>query len=111
MLRLLHTMRDQGCPVSALYPFRPSFYGRFGFVGLPRVRRATVAPEGVSHLARVELHGPDPYTLTGRLRAWAATHAAGGGLRASGALGPVDAFGLQALQAGATTAGLERINR
>ena len=55
--RLLHQMRDQGCAVSALYPFRPSFYGRFGFVGLPRVRRATFAPEGVSHLQRIELPG------------------------------------------------------
>ncbi|AGZ45063.1 GNAT family N-acetyltransferase [Actinoplanes friuliensis] len=55
--RLLHQMRDQGCTVSALYPFRPSFYGRFGFVGLPRVRTATFAPEGLSHLLRADLPG------------------------------------------------------
>lgn len=55
--RLLHQMRDQGCAVSALYPFRPSFYGRFGYIGLPRVRRATFAPEGVAHLMRAELPG------------------------------------------------------
>ena len=55
--RLLHQMRDQGCTVSALYPFRPSFYGRFGFVGLPRVRTATFAPEGLSHLLRADLGG------------------------------------------------------
>lgn len=55
--RLLRQMRDQGCSVSALYPFRPSFYGRFGFVGLPRIRRAYFAPEGIAHLHRVELPG------------------------------------------------------
>jgi short subunit dehydrogenase-like uncharacterized protein len=59
-------------------------------------------------VARVQLQGPDPYTLTARLLAWAATHAARGGLEGTGALGPVDAFGLAALQAGAATAGLER---
>ena len=55
--RLLHQMRDQGSVVSTLYPFRPSFYGRFGYVGLPRVRRAFFAPQGVSHLTRAELPG------------------------------------------------------
>jgi short subunit dehydrogenase-like uncharacterized protein len=59
-------------------------------------------------VARVRLQGPDPYTLTARLLAWAATHAATGGLQGTGALGPVDAFGLATLQAGAATIGLER---
>lgn len=55
--RLLRQMRDDGCAVSALYPFRSSFYGRFGFVGLPRARQVTFAPAGVSHLQRIELPG------------------------------------------------------
>jgi short subunit dehydrogenase-like uncharacterized protein len=59
-------------------------------------------------LAQVRLRGPDPYTLTARLLAWGARRAAGHGLAATGALGPVDAFGLEALQAGAAEAGLER---
>jgi short subunit dehydrogenase-like uncharacterized protein len=59
-------------------------------------------------VARVQLRGPDPYTLTARLLAWGAIQAAAGGLRGTGALGPVDAFGLDALQAGAATTGLER---
>ena len=59
-------------------------------------------------VARVQLQGPDPYTLTARLLAWAATHAASNGLKGTGALGPVDAFGLATLQTGATTAGLDR---
>jgi predicted N-acetyltransferase YhbS len=55
--RLLRQMRDQGCAVSGLYPFRPSFYGRLGFVGLPRVRHASFAPQGLAHLLRAELPG------------------------------------------------------
>jgi predicted acetyltransferase len=57
MWRLLRQMRAEGCAVSALYPFRPSFYARFGFVGIPRRRTATFAPEGLGHLAQVELPG------------------------------------------------------
>jgi short subunit dehydrogenase-like uncharacterized protein len=60
-------------------------------------------------LARVGLRGPDPYTLTARLLAWGARRAAGHGLAGTGALGPVDAFGLEALKAGAAEAGLERV--
>jgi short subunit dehydrogenase-like uncharacterized protein len=61
-------------------------------------------------LAQVRLRGPDPYTLTARLLAWGARRAAGPGLASTGALGPVDAFGLEALQAGAAEAGLERFD-
>ncbi|MGY1635339.1 saccharopine dehydrogenase family protein [Geodermatophilus sp. SYSU D00742] len=59
-------------------------------------------------LGRVELAGPEPYGLTAELLAWGATHAAEHGLRGVGALGPVQAFGLDALTAGATAAGLHR---
>ena len=55
--RLLRQMLDEGCAVSALYPFRPSFYARFGYVGIPRLRTAAFAPEGLSHLMRAELPG------------------------------------------------------
>jgi predicted N-acetyltransferase YhbS len=55
--RLLRQMRDGGHPLSALYPFRPSFYQRFGYVGLPRPRQAAFAPAGLSHLVRSELPG------------------------------------------------------
>jgi hypothetical protein len=67
---------------------------------------AVAADDQGQELARVQLQGPDPYTLTARLLAWAATQAATHGLRGTGALGPVDAFGLDTLQAGAATAGL-----
>ncbi|GAA2605748.1 GNAT family N-acetyltransferase [Paractinoplanes durhamensis] len=55
--RLLRQVREEGCAVSALYPFRPSFYAKFGFVGIPRHRTAVFAPEGLGHLLRAELPG------------------------------------------------------
>jgi predicted N-acetyltransferase YhbS len=55
--RLLRQMRDEGCAVSVLYPFRAGFYARFGFVGIPRHRTASFAPEGLDHLLRAELSG------------------------------------------------------
>lgn len=57
MTELLRRARAAEQPVSALYPFRPSFYARLGFVGIPRVRKATFAPQGLGHLIRAELPG------------------------------------------------------
>jgi short subunit dehydrogenase-like uncharacterized protein len=71
---------------------------------------AAAADDAGRELATVRLHGPDPYTLTARLLAWGAARAASHGLAGTGALGPVDAFGLAALQAGAAAAGLERVD-
>jgi hypothetical protein len=59
-------------------------------------------------LAQVHLRGPDPYTLTASLLAWGAQRAANSGVLSTGALGPIDAFGLEALRKAATAAGLER---
>ena len=47
---------------------------------------------------RVELAGPNGYTLTGDLLAWAARSLASGAVSRAGALGPVDAFGLPTLR-------------
>jgi short subunit dehydrogenase-like uncharacterized protein len=69
---------------------------------------AVAAGPGGEPLAEVRLRGPDPYTLTARLLAWGARRAATAGLDGTGALGPVAAFGLDALQAGSRAAGLER---
>jgi hypothetical protein len=52
--------------------------------------------------------GVDGYAFTGRVLAWGAQLAAEGGLQGTGALGPVDAFGLVALTDGCRWAGLER---
>jgi short subunit dehydrogenase-like uncharacterized protein len=58
-----------------------------------------------AQLARVELSGPEPYGLTADLIAWAARQTVEG----VGALGPVQAFGLAALEEGAQQAGLTRV--
>ncbi len=59
-------------------------------------------------LSEVRLIAGDPYRLTARLLAWGAGRAAEHGVAATGALGPVDAFGLDALEAGAAEIGLHR---
>jgi predicted acetyltransferase len=48
MWELLGDVRESGHVVSALYPFRPSFYARFGYVGLPKVRTVTLRPQELS---------------------------------------------------------------
>jgi hypothetical protein len=60
-----------------------------------------------AELARAELTGVNGYTFTGRILAWAAERAAAGGLRGTGALGPVEAFGLAELTEGCRWAGIE----
>ena len=57
-------------------------------------------------LTKVTLRGVDGYTFTGRMLAWAAERAASGGLKSTGALGPVDGFGLDELKAGVAEAGI-----
>jgi hypothetical protein len=50
--------------------------------------------------------GVDGYTFTGRMLAWGADRVAAGALKGTGALGPVDAFGLDELAAGSSEAGI-----
>jgi short subunit dehydrogenase-like uncharacterized protein len=57
-------------------------------------------------LSEVHVKGVDGYTFTGRMLAWAADRVAGGGLKGTGALGPVDAFGLDELVRGCAEAGI-----
>src|SRR5256714_14053117 len=57
LTELLGRVRDEGQPVSALYPFRPSFYERFGYAGLPKLRTATFAPADLARLLRTDLDG------------------------------------------------------
>ena len=67
-----------------------------------------IAYDAAGHeLSEVHVTGLDGYTFTGRMLAWGADRAAAGGLQATGALGPVDAFGLIALTDGCRWAGLE----
>jgi short subunit dehydrogenase-like uncharacterized protein len=60
-------------------------------------------------LAQVHVSGGEPYALTAEILAWAARHAAGEGIEGAGALGPLEAFGLRALEDGCREAGLERV--
>jgi short subunit dehydrogenase-like uncharacterized protein len=68
---------------------------------LARVRGADGAT-----LAEVRVEGGDPYDFTAAILAWGAERAATGGLEATGALGPVEAFGLIALRQGGEQAGM-----
>ncbi|MCP9624405.1 saccharopine dehydrogenase [Nocardia otitidiscaviarum] len=60
-------------------------------------------------LASVTLTGGDPYDFTAHLLAWAAHTALNDGLLTTGALGPVAAFGLDALHAAVDEAGWTRM--
>lgn len=57
LIELLGQMREAGHVLSALYPFRPSFYQRFGYVGMPKVRTVTFAPADLASLLHTELSG------------------------------------------------------
>jgi short subunit dehydrogenase-like uncharacterized protein len=62
-----------------------------------------------TELASVRLDGGNPYTFTAGFLAWAAGEAASGrGVTGSGAVGPVEAFGLERLEAGVAAAGMRR---
>ena len=65
---------------------------------------------GGSRLSEVHLSGAEPYAFTADFLAWAARRAAGAGVEGTGALGPVQAFGLEALEAGCSEAGLTRVS-
>lgn len=57
-------------------------------------------------LARVDLEGVDGYDFTANVLAWAATRAAAGQVTGTGAIGPVEAFGLDELERGCAEAGM-----
>jgi len=62
-----------------------------------------------AELARVLVEGASPYDFTAQMLAWGALRAAAAGLSGSGALGPVEAYGLDELQRGAAQAGIRRV--
>ena len=70
---------------------------------------ATAHAADGTQLAEVQLSGGSPYVFTASFLAWAARRAASGGVEGTGALGPVDAFGLDALSDGCAEAGLVRV--
>jgi uncharacterized protein YbjT (DUF2867 family) len=75
-------------------------------------RRAVLATAHDSsgrQLAEVRVEGVNGYDFTGRILAWGAETAAAGGMNGRGALGPVEAFRLDELEAGCREAGIERV--
>lgn len=64
-----------------------------------------------NELHSVLLDGPNPYDLTGKITAWAATRAADDEISGSGALGPVEAFGMQALRTACANIGLREVKQ
>jgi short subunit dehydrogenase-like uncharacterized protein len=81
------------------------------------VERATagVRVVGIAHdrqgqrLGEVHLAGAEGYEFTARVLAWGAERLATGGPRGHGALGPVEAFGIDALEGGCREAGVGRL--
>jgi short subunit dehydrogenase-like uncharacterized protein len=69
---------------------------------------AEVRDDAGKLVSRVQLDGPEAYGFTAAMLAWGATRAAELGVRGTGALGPVQAFGREALTTGAAEAGLHR---
>ncbi|HMJ35935.1 MAG TPA: saccharopine dehydrogenase NADP-binding domain-containing protein [Baekduia sp.] len=74
---------------------------------------ATVVAEaqdaGGRTLASARLEGVNGYDFTAGMLAWSAHAAATGRVHGVGALGPVEAFGLDALVEGSRSAGIERV--
>jgi short subunit dehydrogenase-like uncharacterized protein len=64
---------------------------------------------GGRRLAEVRLDGQNPYAFTSAVLAWGAERAAERGVEGTGALGPVEAFGVEALEDGCREAGLARV--
>ncbi len=64
-----------------------------------------------SLLTTVRLDGVNAYTFTADILAWGAATAAAEGVDGAGALGPVEAFGLDGLRAGVAEAGLQPAER
>ncbi|MFE2302721.1 saccharopine dehydrogenase family protein [Streptomyces sp. NPDC059445] len=67
---------------------------------------ASTGVPGSDPLAEIHLEGPNPYSLTGELIAWAAQHIATRSDVMPGVVGPTEAFGLDTLRHGCGELGL-----
>jgi short subunit dehydrogenase-like uncharacterized protein len=110
---LLGRVPGAGGAVGAiLRPLAPGSTGGPDAEARSRVGSVVVAEAfdaGGTRLAAVKLSGVNPYDFTAAVLAWGAQTAADGGLQGAGALGPVDAFGLEALVRGCAEAGIARV--
>jgi hypothetical protein len=67
--------------------------------------------DGVGRLlSTAQVEGPSPYDLTAELLAWGAAMLVTGHALGPGVLGPVDAFGFDALERGCADLGLRRVD-
>jgi predicted acetyltransferase len=57
LTRLFEAMRDDGMPLSVLYPFRESFYDRLGYATFPQSRMVTIAASALVPLLTWNLPG------------------------------------------------------
>lgn len=57
MNRSIEVMREDGQPASALYPFKESFYERFGYTGWPAARWVIVNPANLGAVLRMPKRG------------------------------------------------------
>ncbi|HEV7805799.1 MAG TPA: saccharopine dehydrogenase NADP-binding domain-containing protein [Solirubrobacteraceae bacterium] len=74
-----------------------------------RSQVVAIASDGAgAQLATVRLEGASPYDFTAGMLAWSAIRVARDGVGGSGALGPVEAFGLDELERGVADAGIAR---
>jgi len=69
---------------------------------------AVTGDAGGAKLSVAHLTGGDPYSFTAPMLAWAAGQAAAQGVQSAGALGPVEAFGLDSLETACADAGFHR---
>lgn len=69
---------------------------------------ATAKSASGAELASVVLRGPSPYPFTADILAWSAEKLSDGVAKDVGALGPVEAFGLDELESGCAAVGLSR---
>src|SRR4051812_10325327 len=72
---------------------------------------AVAADAAGAPLATVHLEGASPYDFTADMLAWAAERARTEGLHGTGALGPVEAYGLDGPRLGVAGAGIRRVCR
>jgi hypothetical protein len=61
-----------GQAVSALYPFRPSFYAQFGYTGLMKARSVRMYPAGMEALRKLDLDATVTLHETTDTAAWTA---------------------------------------
>jgi short subunit dehydrogenase-like uncharacterized protein len=72
-----------------------------------RARIVAIARDAAGgELVRADATGPNPYDISGLLCAWAAERILAGEIEGVGALGPVEAFGLERLREGCAEIGL-----